>query len=70
MILIAGTIMGETSTGRCKKFRERLLQTAASRAIRMIHVGESGKPIVGFEVVIDIYVNGESNYEVAICAFP
>ena len=36
----------------------------------MIHVGESGKPIVGFEVVIDIYVNGESNYEVAICAFP
>ena len=39
-ILIGSTILGETSTRRYKESRERLLQTAASRAIRMIHGGE------------------------------
>ena len=68
-ILIAGTIFGETSTGRCKEYRERLPQIAASRSIRMINGGESGIPMVGFGVSIHIYVNGESNYEVAIYAF-
>ena len=68
-ILIAGTIFGETSTGRCKEYRERLPQIAASRSIRMINGGESGIPMVGFGVSIHIYVNGESNYEVAICIF-
>ena len=69
-ILIVITILGENFTGRCKECREWLLQTEESRAIRMIHGGDSGLPMVGFGVLINIYVKGESNCEVAIYAFP
>ena len=68
-ILIAGTILGETSIGRYKEYRELLLQTSAYRSIRMIHGGDLGIPMAGFGFLIHIYVNVKSNYEVAICAF-
>ena len=43
---------------------------SASRAIKIIHRVESVLPMVGFGVLIYIYVKGESNCEVAIFTFP